>query len=162
MASRIKAYPWSETKGLCKILQDPFVWSTSFPGLEARQMVKDAAKKVQPSRNVRQVRVFKVTDDEKFGTVVIELLASQAGRKALGKVFSNRFDESRLNASIAKRLYEHHLEKHANKLPNSDQLLDKNRNNSQHFVAERFATWLEQKKLSPEDQRILSLYRDPK
>src|SRR2546422_7187242 len=108
MSSRIKAYPWSEAKGLCQILRDPSIWSASFPELRTRQMVKDVVKKAAPTWKLPQVRVLTVTDDKTFGTVVVELLASSAGRIALGKAFSNRFDESRLKVSLAKRLYDHH------------------------------------------------------
>lgn len=158
MSSIVKVYPWSDARGLCKILRNPSIWSASFPTLEARQMVKDAAKKASPTRNLPQVRVFKVTNDKTFGTVVVELLASPAGRKALDKVFSNRFDESRLNVTIAERLYDHHLEKHADRIPRSEEIFEKHPDNLLHFIPDKFAAWLAQRKLSPEDQRILSLY----
>jgi hypothetical protein len=89
MSSRIKAYPWSEAKGLCKILRDPAIWGSSFPKLEARQVVKGAAKKTPAIRNLPQVRVFNVTDDEAFGSIVIEVLASPTGRKELDKEFAS-------------------------------------------------------------------------
>ena len=91
MPSRLNVYPWSDTKGLCKILQDPSLWGPIFPKPEDRQVVKSAAKKTPTTRNLPQVKVFNVTSDEVFGTVVATLLASPTGRKELAKEFSKGF-----------------------------------------------------------------------
>ena len=91
MPPRPNIYPWADTKGLCKILRDPSIWGSSFPKPEDRQIVKSAAKKTPTTRNLPQVKVFNVTSDEVFGTVVATLLASPTGRKELAKEFSKGF-----------------------------------------------------------------------
>ncbi len=156
MQSRLKVYPWSDAKGLSKVLRDPSIWASSFPRLEDRHIVKNAAKKTPTVQNLPQV--FNVTDDETFGSILIELLASRRGRDELKKAFAKRFDNFQLRKSIASRLYDHHLKQCMDRIPSSDEIFEKHKESSLLFVSEKLATWLARKELSPEDQRILSLY----
>jgi hypothetical protein len=158
MSSRIKAYPWSEAKGLCKVLRDPSIWSLSFPNLETRQIVKGAAQKAQTTKNLPQVKRLNVTDDETFGSVVVELLSSQTGRRELEKEFTNkRFDEFRLKTSLSKRLYEHYLSQYEGKIPRQDEICE-NQPKGWQFVPANLLSWLARKECSPEDIQLLSLY----
>ena len=158
MSSRIKAYPWSETKGLCKILRDPSIWSLSFPNLETRQIVKSAAKKAPTTRNLPQVKRIDVTDDETFGSAVIELLLSQAGRRELEKEFAKRFDNFRLRTFIARRLYDHYLSQYEGKIPEQDEICENRQTKGWQFVPANLLSWLARKERSPEDLQLLSLY----
>src|SRR5215813_7125155 len=158
MSSRVKAYPWSEDKGLCKVLRDPSIWSLSFPKPEARQVVKSAAKKAPTTRNLPQVKILNVTNDETFGSVVVELLSSQAGRKELKKQFTKRSDDFRLKTFIAKRLYEHCLSQHEGKIPKQEEICENRQMKGWQLIPANLLSWIAQKERSPEDLKLLSLY----
>src|SRR5205809_7305721 len=140
MPPRLNIYPWAETKGLCKILQDPSIWSPIFPESDDRQAVKRAAKKTPTTQNLPQVKVFNSTDDKVFGTIVVELLASPTGRKELAKELGKGFREFRLNKFIARGLYYKHLEKYQDRIPSFDEICEQH-TKEWHLVPAKLADW---------------------
>src|SRR5262249_28200207 len=158
MSSRVKAYPWSEDKGLCKVLGVPSLWGPSFPAFKDRHVIKSAAKRTPALRNLSQVKVFNVADNEAFGSIVIELLASPVGRKELDKEIAKRFDNLRLNTFIAKHLYDHHLAQYEGEIPRTDEICDNRQAKGWQFVPANLLSWLGRKERSPEDLQVLSLY----
>lgn len=158
MRSRFEGYPWTDAKGLCSILRNPSIWGPIFPKSDDRQAAKRAAKRTPVIQNLPYVKVFNVTSDTVFGTVIIELLTSPTGRKELDKEFSKRFKGLQFRKSIAERIYYHHLAQYEGKIPRFDEICEKRTDKSWHFVPANLRAWLARKQISPEDQRTLSLY----
>src|SRR5215813_4028977 len=158
MPPRLKAYPWSDTKGLCTILRDPSIWGPMFPKSGDRQAVKSAAKRTPAIQNLPHVKVFNVTDDDVSSKVIIELLASPTGRKELDKEFSKRFKGLKFKKSLAERLYYHHLAQYEGRIPRLEEVCEKRTDKGWYFVPAKLKAWLARREISAEDQRTLSFY----
>ncbi len=69
-------YPWSDGPGLAPVLDDPDLWSLVTPR-ESRELIKAS----RPAGAIGRRRLD-IEDDERFGVMVVELLAAPAKRAA--------------------------------------------------------------------------------